>query len=308
MTLSPLGWAALSLSSEFGLPVFPCAPRTKRAMVGRLKHDGTLWKEGRDTDSEIGTLGGFHRASTHPEQVSAWWERWPDANIGVRLGGVLRLGLIEGDTPSANERIESMAATWAPTWAYRSSRGINRIVRVPVDIADRPVRNVFEDEIGAGLEVKTGRGLFVAPPSIHPKGIVYEWCEARSPADCALSDMPFVIAEEIRRLDAARLGPKVANGSSGAPRAHTFDPVCTLDALRFIDPDDYQTWRDVGLALKYTGHPSARGIWDAWSAGSRKFDEQVNRSAWIAFRPTAITLASVFHHARSAGWSARRAS
>ncbi len=305
MMRSTLGRAALELSSEYGLPVFPCAPRTKTPLLGPLTRDGTRWVKGRDLESDVGTRGSFHRASTHPEQVCAWWDRWPDANIGVRLGGTLRLGMIEGDNPTANARIERMAMPWAPTWQYRSSRGINRVVRVPVDIHERPVRNAFEADIGVGFEIKTGGGFFVAPPSIHPTGHVYEWCAGRAPADIDLAGMPGTIAEEVRRIDARGV---VRVESAPLPlHAESFDAVRTLDALRFLDADDYETWRDAGLALKHTGDASSRGVWDAWSASSHKYDAVGQSAAWSAFRPTSITVASIFHHAQSAGWSVRKA-
>ena len=30
--------------------------------------------------------GGLNSASTDPEQIRAWWRKWPTANIGLRCG------------------------------------------------------------------------------------------------------------------------------------------------------------------------------------------------------------------------------
>lgn len=47
-----------------GWPVFPCRPGGKEPL----------------------TAHGFKDASTDPEQVSAWWSRWPDANLATPTG------------------------------------------------------------------------------------------------------------------------------------------------------------------------------------------------------------------------------
>lgn len=63
VTGRPLPDAAGMLAAA-GVPVFPCAPGGKRPTS---EH-------------------GFHDATTDPEQVTAWWRRWPKANIGVPTG------------------------------------------------------------------------------------------------------------------------------------------------------------------------------------------------------------------------------
>ncbi|MHB1808106.1 MAG: bifunctional DNA primase/polymerase [Solirubrobacteraceae bacterium] len=47
-----------------GLAVFPCVPAAKRPLTDH----------------------GFRDASVDPQQVAAWWRRWPEANIGLATG------------------------------------------------------------------------------------------------------------------------------------------------------------------------------------------------------------------------------
>ncbi len=302
--LSSLGGAALYLAVEFGLGVLPCVPRTKIPLVGKLKHDGSPWRKGLDHPSDIACRGGFHRATSDAETICAWWDRWPHANVGVRLGDHLRLGLIEGDTAAANARIEEMAREWPATWTYHASRGLNRVFQVPAGIAERPVRNLFVDEIGVGFEVKTGAGFFVAPPSVHPSGHVYKWCADCSPAEVPLAEMPAGVADIIRSIN---VNPALAHPTpttSTSPPA-TLDVKEITDALRYLDADDYATWIEVGLALKASGDARARRVWDGWSATSDKYDAASQGAQWAAMVPTTITVASIIHHARTAGWSSR---
>jgi putative DNA primase/helicase len=68
--------AALGYAAR-GWPVFPCNPKNKQPLLGA------------DKDSEgkaIRGTGGLKKASTDPEQIRAWWKRWPQAAIGLCTG------------------------------------------------------------------------------------------------------------------------------------------------------------------------------------------------------------------------------
>lgn len=326
--------AALQLSQEHGVAVFPCIRQTKSPAVGRLRLDGLPWVKDVDSEETLAVLGGFHRATTAAEQVGAWWMVDPEYNIGVRLGAWLSLTMLEADDDAAGRLLESLAVDWPQTWTFRASRGVNRLFAGPRDLPERPVRNLWPETYGKGVEFKNGAGFFVAPPSVHPSGHVYEWVPGSAPWECALAPLPVVVADEVRRVDALRgvgrsapqpraraanalrasAAPRVALGAlaAGVPldfdaaEHPLFDPDRTRDALRYFDADDYETWRDVGLALKSTGDPSAREVWDWWSATSDKYDDATQGYQWAHFAPTSITVASIFYHAYAAGWRPSR--
>jgi Bifunctional DNA primase/polymerase, N-terminal len=50
--------------AERGWPVFPCRPASK----------------------EPATWHGFHDATTDPDEIRDWWQRWPDANLAIATG------------------------------------------------------------------------------------------------------------------------------------------------------------------------------------------------------------------------------
>lgn len=304
--LSPIGHAALVLASEYGVPVFPGMPRSKTPAVGALRFDGSAWKKDRDNVSTRAVLGGFHRATTHAATIGAWWDRSPDANVAARLGSYLRLCVLEADTDEARDFIESRAIAWPTTWTYAASRGVNRMFVASPDIPERPVWNLWPDRFGQGVEFKSGNGSATVPPSVHPSGHVYAWLDGCAPWQVALAPLPDDVAAEVRRhmipdIPASARTPRALENSTD------FDASRILDALRYLDPDDYVTWRDVGLALKDTGHADARGLWDQWSAESNKFREAEQDRQWRSFGPRRITLGSLFFHAQRAGWSPRRA-
>lgn len=69
--------AARSLASA-GVPVFPCVPGEKRPLTGR----------------------GFHDATTDLDQVSAWWDRWPSANLAIPTGPASGIEVVDVDIGS----------------------------------------------------------------------------------------------------------------------------------------------------------------------------------------------------------------
>ncbi len=306
--LSPIGAAALRLITEHAVRVFPLVPRSKRPMVGKVKADGSKWNRDVDDLADIACDGGFYRASSHPEAIADWWTREPQANLAVRLGGALRLALVEGDSPAANVRLEAMAADWPTTWAWRASRGINRLFCLPLDVVEHPKRDLFVSEIGTGFECKSGDSSCTLPPSVHENSHVYAWLTGCSPDDIEPAPMPADLVAAIRQHDADAAALDAAKrAGDGAHRTVTYDDCVDLarvaDALRYLDATDFQTWIDCGLALKSIGDPRARGVWDAWSSTSEKYSVREQDRQWRAMLPKAITVASIFHHAKRAGWS-----
>src|SRR5262249_4419318 len=78
-----------------------------------------------------------------------------------------------------------------------------------------------------------------------------------------------------------------------------------VPALQYIDSTPENIWREVGMALKAQWGDSAWDLFDEWSANGDGYDEHENRARWDSFRdePDAgITLGTVFHYARRAGW------
>jgi hypothetical protein len=68
--------AALRFAAD-GRPVFPCA--------------------GKRPYTEHGLLD----ATTDPDVIRGWWERWPDANVAVRTGQVSGLLIVDVDDHDA---------------------------------------------------------------------------------------------------------------------------------------------------------------------------------------------------------------
>lgn len=83
-----------------------------------------------------------------------------------------------------------------------------------------------------------------------------------------------------------------------------------MSALQAIDPGcDRGVWIEVGMALHHAGEllgnqDEAFSAWDIWSSGSPKYKQREMTGQWRSFKQRAdgITVATLFHHARMAGW------
>jgi hypothetical protein len=155
----PAGWAARYATS--GLAVLPLhSIRSGRCTCGRActspgKHP--LTHHGKDD------------ATTDPEQVMRWWDRWPWANVGIRPpAGVIVLDVDprNGGAVALRELCRAHAQLPQTLTARTGSGGLH----IWLGYAGRA-----RGQLCRGVDVKTESGYVVAPPSLHASGCRYEW-------------------------------------------------------------------------------------------------------------------------------------
>ena len=118
------------------------------------------------------TSGGSRDATTDAEVLRGWWARWPTANVGIATGGAASPWVLDLDGPDALPP----GADLPPTAASTTGRGVHYLWA-----PDDRVRN-RQRLWGRPADVRGAGGYIVAPPSVHPSGVVYEWRGAHSPA------------------------------------------------------------------------------------------------------------------------------
>ena len=162
---------------KMGLAVFPLEERGKRPK----------------------TRNGFKDATTDAAQVKAWWQQWPNANIGIatgkRSGGIVVIDLdidedkgIDGYHTLEDWQREN--GYFPDTWTAITGRGGYHLYFR----SDAEVRN--RAGIIDGVDVRGEGGYVVAPPSIHSNGNRYEWEYDLTPhpaAPAALRIGPFCL-------------------------------------------------------------------------------------------------------------------
>jgi hypothetical protein len=140
--------AAALRYANLGIPVFPCVPGGKQPL----------------------TPNGFHDATSIARVVHAWWQRTPDANIGLPTGALTGVLVVDVDVhPGASgfdafERARSQG--FGSGWAW--------LVRTPSGGLHAYYPNVHGQEQrswqvpAAHIDFRGDGGYVIAPPSRVP--------------------------------------------------------------------------------------------------------------------------------------------
>jgi hypothetical protein len=115
----------------------------------------------------LGPTGGVHWASSHPGRIGSWWNKDPEANIGVACGQGSQLGVLDLDRKHGNVGTTELMV-------FLSN---NRLELPPVPICDTPSGGVHlwlrtalteRQHILPGVDIKGEGGYVVAAPSTVP--------------------------------------------------------------------------------------------------------------------------------------------
>jgi hypothetical protein len=131
------------------------------------------------------TQRGLIDASTDPATVTGWWQRWPQANVGLRTGN--RAGVIVLDVDprhGGDETLHDLERAHGPlprtTTVVTPSGGQHIYFRHPGGSVPNSA-----GALGVGLDVRGDGGYVLTPPSVGVNGRRYELDE-RAP----LAPMP----------------------------------------------------------------------------------------------------------------------
>jgi hypothetical protein len=137
--------------------------------------------------------GGFELASSHPEQIGEWWDRWPDANIGL-FPGASGLVIIDVDGPEGEAAAAKLGLIDACTLEARTGRddgGRHLYYRSP----DFGVSN---RKLADHLDVRGDSGYVVIPPSVHRSGRRYTW--SADPLAVSVGELPEGALSRLREI------------------------------------------------------------------------------------------------------------
>ncbi len=123
------------------------------------------------------TPNGNKDATTDPDRIRAWWEKWPDANVGVRTGSDTGFVMIGPDGEQGIADLAELEQDLGPLprtkQAKSGSGGRHYYFRWPAD--GQPLKN-RKNHLGTKIDVRGDGGYFVAPPSVNENGR-YEWID-----------------------------------------------------------------------------------------------------------------------------------
>jgi Bifunctional DNA primase/polymerase, N-terminal len=115
---------------------------------------------------------GFKAATCDPNLIGAWWERTPNANIGMPTGPASEILVLDVDPEhGGNESLQALPVR-PITWTVQTpSGGWHYWWKYPADVE---LRNTA-GKLGPGLDTRGEGGYVVLPPSVGHNGRHYEW-------------------------------------------------------------------------------------------------------------------------------------
>ncbi len=169
--------AAALWYAKNGIPVFPLHwPTAEGCSCG--KNPGEVPENEvckRSRGKHPRTANGFKDATTDVNQITEWWQKWPDANIGVPTGVLTGLLVVDDDPRNGGPTDRSgLVAVLGPIpeTAEALTGGDGR--HLYFQYGGGRVRK----QLAKGIDLKGDGGYVVAPPSLHLSGKRYQW-------DCA---------------------------------------------------------------------------------------------------------------------------
>ena len=128
------------------------------------------------------------RLATEAE-LAAWFQAWPQANLGIVTGGVSGLAVLDvdprhGGTTSLEQWEQGHGALPPTVEAVTGGGGRHLYFGMP------PVALPNRVGLAAGIDLRAEGGMVLAPPSIHPSGAAYRWRPDCDPDTLAVAPLP----------------------------------------------------------------------------------------------------------------------
>ena len=283
-------------------PVFPCRRRDEKDTTGRIQK----------AKSPL-TRNGFKDASQDEAMIRRWWGNYPDALVGVPTGSRTNLAVLDFDARVADDQAQDwLSENQSILTATRvhqtggGSGGRHYLFQTPAGVKIRGGASVTLGKVRrGGLDIRAEGGYVIWWP-LH-------FGQSGPLADIAT--LPAGLIDE-RRMDlelpsevAAKLPPRL-----GTSQDFQRDLPRVTDALAHIDPEQYDAWLMVGMALHHASGGADDGLelWDAWASGGLTGTLPHNYAGradiehrWQSFhldRAGGVTLGSVFSAAKAGGY------
>lgn len=246
------------------------------------------------------TPNGFMDASKDVNVVKAWWEKHPDAGIGISCGHS-NLVVIDIDTKDGRKGFENfMGLHVSDEDALHSitpSGGAHIIYTGQV----RSRANRW-----AGIDIRSKGAYIVAPPSWIYKDdgekgyyiAVDDWTRTPAPVPASLD-------EKLDKLAGREKKTGEQKYKREEPLEETLKRVRNaLDKIPTEYCDEYFSWVSIGLALKTLGD-AGFDLWDTWSRKSSKYTPKACTYRWKKFNPSEIGLGTIFYLAKLGGYDGK---
>lgn len=179
------------------------------------------------------TRNGCKDATTDAAQIKAWWQKYPNANIGLATGSVsqnvfvIDLDIDEDSGIDGYHSLEDWQrehGDFPETWTAITGRGgYHLYYRGNGKIKNRA-------GIIDGVDIRGNGGYVVAPPSIHKNGNRYEWEYSPDEFEIAKADnnVEYFLSHDDQKQGAAFTMPNIV--AAGQRNQMLFRFACMMQA------------------------------------------------------------------------------
>lgn len=136
-------------------------------------------------------------------QIKKWWEKYPDANIGVVTGKVSGLIVIDLDSVDGQEAYIAECGELHETIAQTTGKGRHLLFKHPGDTEYSNMARTLTD-----VDIRGDGGYIMAAPSVHPSGAIYQW--TIDPVENELADL-LDLPSEVQKILKSSNGTKPKN-------------------------------------------------------------------------------------------------
>jgi Bifunctional DNA primase/polymerase, N-terminal/Primase C terminal 2 (PriCT-2) len=289
---------ALDYVERLGWSVFPAkfAGKKKFGCTSAENSNGNPWGSTRD-----------------PDEIRAYWRRWPNAAIGLPTGAVNGLFVVETDTIDGHgvdgreSLIQLVVQHGDLPWtrmAESPTGSVHRYFKIPQGVAIP----CSASKLGSGIDVRGDGGFVIAPPSVRPGRGAYFWINYAAIANAprwlidlvAVRPQPHVEADPVLM---AMMRADAGAGISFDPDdyfADDADPELKIRAaLSVIPSDDYDVWFRIGAAIYDALGDTGYELFDEWSRESTKYEPRACERKWrdVSRMRSSIRVNTIFYYA-----------
>lgn len=188
------------------------------------------------------TSNGVHAATTDLEQIEAWWDRWPNSNIGIATGKVSGFFVLDVDVGEINgkDTLDDLVSKHGPlpetVQSITGSLGLHYFYKYQEGIGNKT--NLFPS-----CDIRGDGGYIIASPSVHISGRNYEFELMSRPVENEIAEAPQWILDAIIQPREEKPKPKpstywqkMMNGIEEGGRNSAAASLAGHLFRRYVDP------------------------------------------------------------------------
>ena len=268
-----------------GLYVFPCRERESKPFLTKSGKQKTL------PPKSPYFKGGFQNATKDETQIKDWWQKHPEAGIGISCGHS-ELIVIDIDSHKGNRKgfDTFMKLNISDEGALHSITP-----NAGMHIVFKGLTNSYAN-VKDSIDLRSQGSYIIAPPSfIYDENRIKKSYVALDDWSRIPTDAPKELLEKLNLLR-KKHNPTVVYKNKKLLSSNTREDLRKAEKALKVLPSEYYDerwkWINVGLVLKTIGE-DAFYLWDTFSAKSSKYDSDDCRYVWDKFVPRDIGLGSL---------------